>query len=103
MAGPHGNGRTGTGREYLGGMSTVNINDAEASFSELIAAVEAGETVIIARNGKPVAQLGPVAAARRTTLGDLAGTPYRISADFDSWTQEDEVMWDLGGSEQATG
>jgi antitoxin (DNA-binding transcriptional repressor) of toxin-antitoxin stability system len=35
----------------------VNILDAKTQFSSLIAAVQAGEEVIIANRGKPVAQL----------------------------------------------
>jgi prevent-host-death family protein len=34
--------------------------DAKARFSELLARVEAGETITIRRHGKPVAQLVPV-------------------------------------------
>ena len=35
----------------------VNVHDAKTHLSRLLAQVEAGEEVIIARNGKPVAQL----------------------------------------------
>ncbi len=35
----------------------VNIHEAKTHFSELIAAVERGEEIIIARRGKPVARL----------------------------------------------
>ncbi|MFT3872565.1 MAG: type II toxin-antitoxin system prevent-host-death family antitoxin [Nocardioides sp.] len=75
-------------------MTTVNIYDAKSSFSRLIAAAEAGETVVIARNGKPVAQLGPV--VRRSEprrLGDLAESPLTVADDFDSWTPQDERDW----------
>ena len=36
---------------------TIGIADAKARLSELIDRVEAGETVIIARNGLPVAEM----------------------------------------------
>ena len=36
---------------------TVNIGDAKTRLSELIAKVEAGETIVIARSGEPVACL----------------------------------------------
>ena len=58
-------------------MSAVNISKARSSLSRLIAAIETGrETeVVIARNGRPVARLVPVAAppdaSRR--LGFLTG------------------------------
>ncbi len=74
-------------------MTTVNIYEAKSSFSRLIAAAEAGETVVIARNGKPVAQLGPVKEKRRPVIfGDLKGK-IRISPDFDDWTEQDEKDW----------
>ena len=40
---------------------TVNIGEAKARLSELIAKVEAGEEITIARDGQPVARLAPLA------------------------------------------
>ena len=40
-------------------MRSVSIRDANQQFSRLIKEVEAGETVVITRQGKPVAQLTP--------------------------------------------
>jgi len=39
---------------------TVNIGEAKARLSELIARVEAGEEVVIARGHAPVARLAPL-------------------------------------------
>ena len=44
-------------------MVQVNIREAKAQFSRLLKLVEAGEEVVIARNGVPVARL--VAAPRK--------------------------------------
>lgn len=41
-------------------MTTVSAYEAKTHLPRLIRAVEQGETVIITRHGKPVAQLGPV-------------------------------------------
>ena len=38
-------------------MTTVNVNEAKTNLSRLLVQVEAGEEVVIARNGKPVARL----------------------------------------------
>jgi prevent-host-death family protein len=38
----------------------VNIHEAKARLSELLAKVEAGETVIVARYNRPIARLVPV-------------------------------------------
>jgi prevent-host-death family protein len=74
-------------------MTTVNIHDAKTHLSRLLARVEAGETVVIARAGTPVAALGPVdapvdapVAARR--LGFLAGA-FRVPRDFDRMGREE--------------
>ena len=40
---------------------TVEISDAKAQFSQLIALAEAGEDVIVARQGVPVARIAPLA------------------------------------------
>ena len=46
-------------------MKTVNIHEAKTHLSRLIEDVSAGEEVIIARNGKPVARLLPVTERAR--------------------------------------
>jgi prevent-host-death family protein len=38
-------------------MVQVNVHEAKTQLSKLLALVEEGETVVIARNGKPVAEL----------------------------------------------
>jgi prevent-host-death family protein len=38
----------------------VNIHEAKTHFSELLRRVAAGERIVIAKAGKPVAVLGPV-------------------------------------------
>lgn len=44
--------------------TVVNIHDAKTRLSQLVARAERGERVTIARNGEPVAQLGPIAAPK---------------------------------------
>jgi prevent-host-death family protein len=39
---------------------TVNVHEAKTHFSKLLARVAAGERIIIAKAGKPVAELGPI-------------------------------------------
>lgn len=38
-------------------MSTVNVHEAKTHLSRLLVRVEAGEEIVIARSGKPVARL----------------------------------------------
>jgi antitoxin (DNA-binding transcriptional repressor) of toxin-antitoxin stability system len=74
-------------------MATVNVYEAKSSFSRLLSRAEAGETIVLARNGKPVAQLGPIVARPRPVVfGDLRGR-VRISDDFDDWGGQDELDW----------
>ncbi len=44
----------------MGMTGTVNIHEAKTHFSKLLARVSAGEEIIIARAGKPVARLSPI-------------------------------------------
>jgi prevent-host-death family protein len=43
---------------------TVNIHEAKIHLSELVAKVESGEEIIIARSGKPVARLCALASKK---------------------------------------
>ncbi len=69
-------------------MRQVNIHEAKTHLSRLIEAVERGEEIIIARNGKPVARLCPPRkqyTPRRP--GSLKGK-IRIAPDFDQTPEE---------------
>ncbi len=63
-------------------MKVVNVHEAKTHLSRLLERVDAGEEIVIARNGKPVARLVPVSAAPRRP-GRLKGR-LRIGADFDA-------------------
>ena len=57
-------------------MSTYfSVAQAKASFAALIARAEAGEKIVVTRNGRPVACLGPLTPHRPIQYGDLRGTP----------------------------
>lgn len=79
-------------------MTTVNVYEAKSSLSRLIAAAEAGETIVIARNGKPVAQLGPVPQQAARVPGRMQGEIH-IPGDFDEWTADDEAAWYGAGTD----
>jgi prevent-host-death family protein len=63
-------------------MQTVNVHEAKTQLSRLLALVEAGESIVIARHGKPIAQLVPVSSTPRQP-GRLKGK-IRLQADFDA-------------------
>ena len=51
----------------------VNIAEAKAKLSELLDRALAGEEIVIARAGRPVARLAPVAAPKRRKPGAWRG------------------------------
>ena len=64
-------------------MTIVNIHEAKTHFSKLLAKVAAGEEVIIARAGKPVARLSAyVECTDRRILGRDIGL-FEVPDDFD--------------------
>ena len=44
-------------------MRPVNVHEAKTQFSRLIDAAHAGETILVAKDGKPWARLVPLAAS----------------------------------------
>ena len=67
---------------YFRDMKMVNVHRAKTELSRLLEAVEAGEEVVIARAGVPVARLVAVEKGERIP-GRLAGV-VRLGDDFDS-------------------
>jgi len=65
-------------------MRIVNIHAAKTQLSRLVDAAASGEEIIIAKSGKPIARLGPLAGPRpRRSLGILAGK-LAVPEDFDA-------------------
>jgi prevent-host-death family protein len=60
----------------------VNMHEAKSRLSELVRLVEAGEKVVLARNGTPVAELVPPEPPKRREGGFWKGQVW-ISPDFD--------------------
>jgi prevent-host-death family protein len=51
----------------------VSVAQAKAGFAALVARAEAGEQIVVTRNGRPVACLGPLPAVTAPIYGDLRG------------------------------
>ena len=65
-------------------VESVNIHVAKTQLSKLVDKVAAGSEVIIAKAGKPVARLVPLATPGRTRkLGSLKGR-VKVPDDFDA-------------------
>jgi prevent-host-death family protein len=66
----------------------VNIYEAKTHLSQLVDQAAAGEEVIIARNGRPVARLCPLPrVSQQRTPGTLRGK-IRMAPDFDETPDE---------------
>lgn len=63
-------------------MTHVNIHEAKTHLSRLIERAAAGETVIIAKAGRPVAKVTRVDAPSARRLGFLQGA-FSVPDDFD--------------------
>jgi antitoxin (DNA-binding transcriptional repressor) of toxin-antitoxin stability system len=77
-------------------MTNVNVQEAAASFPRLLAAVEGtGETILICREGQPVAELRPLSPRanvdRLRTHPDLK--PLWVAPDFDPAAAASEDEW----------
>jgi prevent-host-death family protein len=67
-------------------MQTVNIHEAKTHLSRLVETAAAGETVVIAKAGKPIAKLTAVDAPAprpRRRIGFMEGQ-FTIPDDFDT-------------------
>lgn len=73
----------------------MNVAEAKAKLSELLAAVEAGEDVIIAQGGVPAARLVPIARAG-VRLGILEGVvdPGSVPDFLEPMSKEDLAEWE---------
>ncbi len=81
-------------------MKTYNIHEAKTHLSRLVEAAHAGEEILIAKAGKPMAKLVPVSAsAGQRVLGQLAG---KVRESDDCWAPDPELeeLFYGGGDEQ---
>ena len=68
----------------------VNVHDAKTRLSSLLARVAAGEEIIIAKAGRPVARLVPLERhGRGRRPGHYSGRGY-VAEDFDAPLREME-------------
>ena len=73
-------------------MKLINVYEARGQFSRLLDEAEAGEEIIIARNGKPVVRLVPVTPPRRQ-LGRWQGQVAPLTDA--EWAAGDEAVGEV--------
>jgi prevent-host-death family protein len=82
---------------------TLNLYDAKTQLSSLVELAAAGEEIIIAKNGKPMAKLVAFKGAIKRKPGRLKGKIW-MSPDFDApmtkeelaafqWSKKDEELF----------
>lgn len=81
-------------------MKTVGVFEAKTRFSALVADAERGISTIVTKNGKPVAEIGPV---RKTKVTKREEAVRRIEAlrkrlgwrnvDWRELINEDRTIW----------
>ncbi len=71
-------------------MTTVNIHEAKTQLSRLVARVARGESFIIAKAGKPLARVIPIAAKEspEDRLGFMKGE-MAVPKDFDQMGRDE--------------
>jgi prevent-host-death family protein len=70
-------------------MSVVNIHEAKTHLSRLLERVAAGEEIVIARAGKPVARLVAFGRKRRRRVPGTYAGRIEIGPDFDAPLPDD--------------
>lgn len=89
-------------RKDAASMATVTIHEAKTQLSKLIARVEAGEEIVIARGKQPVAKLTALPRPHRRVFGALKGK-YLVPPNsffFDPLPEDELKAWE-GGDEDA--
>ncbi|MGH7567027.1 MAG: type II toxin-antitoxin system Phd/YefM family antitoxin [Gemmatimonadota bacterium] len=71
-------------------MIVVNVHEAKTHLSRLLRRVAAGEEIIIARSGEPVARLVPIQEGRKRRLGTDRGA-FQVPEDFNA-PLPDEIL-----------
>ena len=78
-----------------GSAVTVNVHQAKTHLSRLLARAEAGEEVVIARNGDPVARLVGIGGQRgKRQFGALRGRIVVDESFFEPLPENELARWE---------
>ena len=75
-------------------MYVVNVHQAKTELSRLLARVEAGENVVIARRGQPVARLVACKAPVKRQPDVLKGKVVVPDSFFDPLPEDELAAWE---------
>jgi prevent-host-death family protein len=72
----------------------VNVHDAKTHFSKLLARVAAGEEIVIAKAGRPVARLMPIGhATSQKRVPGIDKGKIRMAKDFNVMSKREIDDW----------
>lgn len=77
-------------------MPTVNVHQAKTQLSRLLAQVEAGEDIVIARRGQPVARLVSCKPRSKRQFGAMKGKIALTDAFFEPLPEDELKIWTGG-------
>ena len=72
-------------------METVNLYEAKTNLSRLVDQASAGEQIVIAKGGKPMAMLTPLTPKKRTIRYGLMKGQFEVPDDFDAPLPDDVI------------
>lgn len=75
-------------------MPVVNVHEAKTNLSRLLVKVEAGEDIIIARSGTPVARLVRFQKKGKRQFGSMKGRVRLDDSFFDPLPEEELAAWE---------
>lgn len=75
-------------------MPVVNVHEAKTNLSRLLVKVEAGEDIIIARSGTPVARLVRFQKQGKRHFGSMKGRVRLDDSFFDPLPEEELAAWE---------
>jgi prevent-host-death family protein len=78
-------------------VTTVNVHEAKTHLSRILDRVSAGEEIIIAKAGKPVARLVPLKSKGKARVAGTYAGRIRIAEDFDA-PLPDDLLDDFEGA-----
>src|SRR2546425_12321682 len=81
-------------------METVNVHEAKTHFSRLLDRVQEGQEFVIAKAGRPVARLGPLARQGKKRRLGLLDRKFRVPNGFKE-PLPDEVIDAFEGQRRA--
>jgi prevent-host-death family protein len=69
-------------------MDTFNVHEAKTHFSRILAKVQAGEEVVIAKAGQPIARIVPIRSSSLRVPDSRRGAMW-VAEDFDAPLPDD--------------